>query len=245
MAEVIYDRHGTSDVPGQPLTYRRTRCMDCDWTGTTRTYAEAVELLTEHELLSTSSRSAHRSRDSRRLNGLAWQAACAAWVISRTIRRPSFPASDDLIALVAHRGVGGRHRRVRSIARAVGVTLMFLGKSLRFRPAGVPRRRSCARHAQRAGGRHAGAANDTYALRGATMTGGPLDPAKHVGRERRRRVGLVVSLQVPRTLGGDKMRGSDGRTDGLPFRESAYRSRPGQTTLTLTPRSAPLYAGSS
>ena len=48
--EVIYDRHGTSDVVGQPLTYRRTCCLDCDWTVTTRTYAEAVELRTEHEL---------------------------------------------------------------------------------------------------------------------------------------------------------------------------------------------------
>jgi len=51
--EVIYDHHGTSDVPGEPLTYRRTRCVDCDWTGTTKTYAEAVDLLTEHELFST------------------------------------------------------------------------------------------------------------------------------------------------------------------------------------------------
>jgi hypothetical protein len=51
--EVIYDRHGTSDVAGRPLTYRRLRCMDCDWTGTTRTYAEAVELRTEHELFFT------------------------------------------------------------------------------------------------------------------------------------------------------------------------------------------------
>ncbi len=51
--EVIYDRHGISDVAGRPLTYRRLRCMDCDWTGTTRTYAEAVELRTEHELFFT------------------------------------------------------------------------------------------------------------------------------------------------------------------------------------------------
>ena len=48
--EVIYDRHGTSDVPGRPLTYRCTRCLDCDWTRTTRTYGEAVELMTEHEM---------------------------------------------------------------------------------------------------------------------------------------------------------------------------------------------------
>ena len=52
--EVIFDRHGSSDVDGQPLTYRRTRCTDCDWTVTTRTYAEAADLLTEHELFSTS-----------------------------------------------------------------------------------------------------------------------------------------------------------------------------------------------
>ena len=51
--EVIFDKHGTSDVPGRPLTYRRTRCTDCDWTVTTRTYAEAVDLRTEHELFST------------------------------------------------------------------------------------------------------------------------------------------------------------------------------------------------
>ena len=47
--EVIFDKHGTSGVPGQPLTYRRTRCTDCDWTVTNRTYAEAVDLRTEHE----------------------------------------------------------------------------------------------------------------------------------------------------------------------------------------------------
>ena len=52
--EVIFDKHGTSDVPGRPLTYRRTRCTDCDWTVTTRTYAEAADLLTEHELFPTS-----------------------------------------------------------------------------------------------------------------------------------------------------------------------------------------------
>ena len=51
--EVIFDAHGTSDIPGQPLTYRRTQCADCDWTVTTRTYAEAVDLCTEHELFST------------------------------------------------------------------------------------------------------------------------------------------------------------------------------------------------
>ena len=51
--EVIFDKHGTSGVPGQPLTYRRTRCTDCDWMVTTRTYAEAVDLRTEHELFST------------------------------------------------------------------------------------------------------------------------------------------------------------------------------------------------
>ena len=50
--EVIFDKYGTPGVPGRPLTYRRTQCTDCDWTVTTRTYAEAVDLRTEHELFS-------------------------------------------------------------------------------------------------------------------------------------------------------------------------------------------------
>ena len=51
--EVIFDQYGTSDVPGQPLTYRRSRCTDCDWTVTTRTYAEAGRSAYQHELFST------------------------------------------------------------------------------------------------------------------------------------------------------------------------------------------------
>ena len=47
---VIFDLRRTSNIPGQPLTYRRTRCADCDWTAMTRTYAEAVDLCADHEL---------------------------------------------------------------------------------------------------------------------------------------------------------------------------------------------------